>query len=117
MSRYSLNDETSIDVLIFWMESADGSIPFKEEETVKKLLNTMSYDLRTFHETISHIGAMSVEHIEEVVQDAIGHIKSSFSDDAKKMVLNLLVAIAACDGNINPEEQKKIDQLKEQFGI
>lgn len=41
----------------------------------------MKYDLNTFRETISHLGATSME---EVVEDAIGHIKSSFSDDGKK---------------------------------
>ena len=44
----------------------------------------MNYDLNTFLETVSHLEAMSVEHLEEVVNDAIDHVKSSFRDDGKK---------------------------------
>ena len=66
------------------IQSADGSISFKEEETVQSLFETMNYDLNIFLETVSHLGAMSVEHLEEVVNDAIDHVKSSFRDDGKK---------------------------------
>ncbi len=117
MSTYSLTDETSIDVLIFWVQSADGSISFHEEETVKRVLANMNYDLSTYHNTLSHLGAMSLEHMEAVVKDAIDHIKTNFSDEGQKMVFNLLDAIASCDAKIKATEQKKLDHIKSEFGF
>ena len=117
MSTFSLTDETSIDVLIFWIQSADGSISFKEEETVKRIIANMNYDLGTYHQTLSYLGAMSVDHMNDAVKDAIDHIKSSFSDDGQKMVFNLLDAIATCDSRIKVTEQKKLDHIKSEFGF
>lgn len=117
MSTFSLTDETSIDVLIFWIQSADGSISFKEEATVKRVLDNMNYDLSTYHQTLSHLGAMSTDHINDAVDDAINHIKSSFSDDGQKMVFNLLDAIATCDARIKETEQNKLDHIKSEFGF
>lgn len=48
MSTYALTDETSIDTLIFWIESSDGSISYKEQEAVKRILSNMKYDMETF---------------------------------------------------------------------
>ncbi|MGB0348095.1 MAG: hypothetical protein ACPGGA_11455 [Balneolaceae bacterium] len=117
MSTFSLTDETSIDVLIFWIQSADGSISFKEEETVKRVLDNMNYDLSTYHQTLSHLGAMSLDHMKDAVNDAVDHIKTSFSDDGQKMVFNLLDAIATCDAKIKPAEQEKLDHIKSEFGF
>lgn len=116
MSTYSLTDETSIDVLIFWIESADGSISFTEQAAVKRVLENMKYDMSTYHQTMSHIGAMSSDHITTVVEEAITYIKSNFSDDGKQTVLNLLDAIASCDAKINADEQEKLDHIKSEFG-
>ena len=117
MSTFSLTDETSIDVLIFWIQSADGSISFKEESTVKRVLENMNYDLSTYHKTLSHLGAMSLENMQNAANDAIDHIKSNFSDDGQKMVFNLLDAIASCDSKIKNTEQSKLDHIKSEFGF
>ena len=45
MSPYALTDETSIDTLIFWIESSDGAISYAEKEAVKRVLNNMKYDM------------------------------------------------------------------------
>ena len=68
---YSLTDETSIDTLIFWIESSDGSISYAEQKAVKRVLENMNYDMSTYHKTLSHIGAMSTENVSEMVEDAI----------------------------------------------
>jgi len=117
MSTYSLTDETSIDVLIFWIQSADGSVSFKEADTVKRVLDNMDYDLSTYHQTLSHLGAMSLEHIHDAVHDAISHVKSNYSDEGQKMVFNLLDAIACSDAKIKPDEKKKLDQIRSEFGF
>lgn len=117
MSTYPLTDETSIDVLIFWIQSADGSISFKEEETVKRVLDNMNYDLSTYHKTLSHLGALSTSNLYEAVKSAVDHIKQNFSDDGQKMVYNLLDAIASCDSKIKSNEQKKLDEIRSEFGF
>ncbi len=114
---YSLTDETSIDTLIFWIESSDGSISYKEQQAVKRVLEHMNYDMSTYQKTLSHIGAMSTDHVTEMVEDAISHIKSNFSDDGKKLTYQLLENIAACDGSITSKEQEKLTKIKEEFGI
>ena len=117
MSNFSLTDETSIDVLIFWIQSADGSISFKEVETVKRVLDNMNYDLSTYHQTLSHLGAMSLENMKDAVNDSINYIKSNFSDEGQKMVFNLLDAIAGCDTKVKATEQNKLDTIKSDFGF
>lgn len=117
MSTYSLTDETSIDVLIFWIESADGSISYTEQSAVKRVLENMKYDMSTYHQTMSHIGAMSSENIKNVVNDAIDHIKSNFSDEGQQLVYNLLDTIANCDAKVGTREQEKLAHIKSEFGV
>ncbi|MBO6794024.1 MAG: TerB family tellurite resistance protein [Balneolaceae bacterium] len=117
MSTYSLTDETSIDVLIFWVESADGSISFAEQTAVKRVLENMKYDLSTYHKTLSHLGSMSTSNLHTIVDEAISHIKSHFSDDGKNLVYSLLESIANCDSNISKAEQEKLSRIKSELGI
>ena len=117
MSTYSLNDETSIDVLIFWIESADGSISYEEKKAIQRILENMKYDMSTYHQTLSHISAMSTAHMHEIVDEAIAYIKKNFSDDGKKLVYNLLDTVASCDKKVSAAEQKKLDHLKSEFGL
>lgn len=117
MSTYALNDETSIDTLIFWIESSDGSISYAEQKTVQRILENMNYDMSTYHKTLSQIGAMATDDVSVMVDDAIDHIKSSFSDDGKKLTYSLLEAIASCDGKILDAERKKLDSIKNELGI
>jgi uncharacterized tellurite resistance protein B-like protein len=117
MSTYSLTDETSIDVLIFWIESADGSISFAEQSAVKRVLENMKYDLSTYHKTLSHLGSMSTENLHTIVDEALAHIKSNFSDEGKQLVYSLLDSIAHCDAKISDTEQKKLNRIKSELGI
>lgn len=117
MSMYTLTDETSIDVLIFWIESADGSISYSEQDAVQRVLDHMNYDMSTFSDTLSHISAMSTEHVHQIAQDAIDHIKSSFSDEGQKLVYSLLEAIAMSDGKISSAEKEKLTEIKSEFGV
>ena len=117
MSTYTLTDETAIDVLIFWIESADGSISFKELDAVKRVLATMNYDLSTYNETLGHISAMSTEHLHEIAKEARDYIKSNFSDEGQQLTYGLLEAIATSDGKITPSEEEKLATIKAEFGI
>jgi uncharacterized tellurite resistance protein B-like protein len=117
MSSYALTDETAIDVLIFWIESTDGTISFTEQETVKRVLANMNYDMKTYHKTLSHIGAMSNEHVQEIIDEAIDYVKSNFSDDGQRNTYSLLDAIAHCEGRISDAQQEKLDNIKSEFGV
>ncbi|MFY0684721.1 MAG: TerB family tellurite resistance protein [Balneola sp.] len=117
MSNYALNDETSIDTLIFWIQSSDGSISYEEQETVKRILSNMKYDMSTYHKTLTQISAMGTDEVKDMANEAVDHIKRSFSDDGKKLTYNLLEAIAACDGKISDAEQAKLDAIKSELGV
>ena len=117
MSTYALTDETAIDVLIFWIQSTDGSISFKEQKTVKRVLDTMNYTMRTYHKTMSQIGAMSTENTQQLIEEAVTFVKSNFSDDGKKLTYSLLDAIAHCEYKISSAQQSKLTRLKQEFGV
>ncbi len=113
---YSLTDETSIDTLIFWIESSDGSISYEEQKAVQRILDNMRYDMSTFQNTLSHISAMSTEHLQELIEEAISHVKRNFSDDGKRLTYQLLETIAGSNGDISKAEQEKLTRLKSEFG-
>ncbi|MEO9884226.1 MAG: TerB family tellurite resistance protein [Balneola sp.] len=117
MSTYALTDETSIDTLIFWIESSDGSISYEEQEAVKRILSNMEYDMDTYHKTLAQIAAMGTDEVKQMANEAIDHINRSFSDDGKKLTYNLLETIAACDGSISKSEREKLDAIKSELGI
>jgi len=117
MSTYALNDETSIDTLIFWIESSDGSISYSEQRAVKRVLENMNYDMSTFHKTMSQISSMGTDDVKVMANEAVDHINRSFSDDGKKLTYSLLEAIASCDGKVTSSEQAKLDAIKSEFGI
>ena len=117
MRNFSLTDETAIDVLIFWIESSDGAISYQEDQAVKRVLENMEYSMSTFRETMSHIGALSTEGLEEVEEDAINYVKKNFSDEGKKLSYSLLEAIAGSDGKIQSDAQKKLTHLKKELGL
>ncbi len=117
MSSYTLTDETAVDVLIFWIESTDGSISFSEQETVKRVLSNMEYDLSTYQSTLSHIGAMSTSHVSEIIEEAIHYVRSNFSDDGQRLTYTLLDAIAHCDGKISSGNTTKLARLKKELGV
>tara|TARA_R110000868_G_scaffold408293_7_gene691066 strand:+ start:14866 stop:15219 length:354 start_codon:yes stop_codon:yes gene_type:complete len=117
MSSYALTDEMAIDVLIFWIESTDGSISFSEQDAVKRVLTNMNYTLDTYHKTLNQIGAMSTDHVQELVNEAIVYIRSNFSDDGKKLTYSLLDTIANCEGKMSAKQTAKFDRLKKEFGV
>lgn len=117
MSTYALTDETSIDTLIFWIESSDGSISYQEQQAVKRILENMNYDMSTYHQTRNQIASMGTDDVKKMANEAVDHINRSFSDDGKKLAYNLLEAIAACDGKITSLEQEKLDAIKSEFGV
>lgn len=117
MSSYPLTDETAIDVLLFWIESTDGSISFAEQDAVKRVLSNMQYTLSTYHKTLSQIGAMSTQNMLDLVEEAIVYIRSNFSDDGKMLTYSLLDTIANCEGEISSTQKAKFDRLKKEFGV
>lgn len=117
MSNFVFTDETSIDTLIFWIESSDGSISYAEQEAVKRVLKNMQYDMSTYHKTLSQIAAMDTDDVKPMAQEAVDYIKRNFSDDGKKLTYNLLESIATSDGPLNDVEQEKLASIKSDLGI
>lgn len=117
MSTYALTDETSIDTLIFWIQSSDGSISYSEQEAVKRVLKNMKYDMSTYQKTLSQISAMGTDDVKKMANEAVDHINRSFSYDGKKLTYSLLEAIAASDGTISNAEKTKLDAIKSELGI
>lgn len=117
MSQFIFNDELAIDTLIFWIESTDGAISFKEAETVKRVLSTMDYDFDTYRKTLNQIGALSTQKMKVMIEEAIDYVQHNFSDDKKKLTYALLDSIAHCDGSVSGEQKKRMDRLKGEFGV
>ncbi|MDX1586947.1 MAG: TerB family tellurite resistance protein [Balneolaceae bacterium] len=115
---FELNNEKATDVLIWWVEGADGSIDYREEETVKEVLEDVNYSLETFYqETLMHLGGLSNENLKELVDDAIAWGSEHFDDHRKQQTVALLYVIAECNGTITDEQQEKIDRIEEAFGV
>ena len=115
---FELNDEKATDVLIWWVEGADGSIDYREEQAVRSVLKDMNYSLETFYqETLMHIGALSNEHMQELIDDSIEWGKEHFDKHRKKLTLALLERIAASTGEITDAQQEKLDRIEQAFGV
>lgn len=115
---FELNDEKATDVLIWWVEGADGSIDYREEEAVKRVLNDMNYSLKTYYEeTLMHIGALSTENMKELVEKSIEWGKNNFDEHRKKITIALLEIIATSNGNITDNQQEKLEKIEEAFAV
>lgn len=115
---FKLNNEKATDVLIWWIEGSDGSIDYREEEAVKKVLKDVSYSLETFYqETLMHIGALGTEQLKELVEKAINWGSEHFDNHRKQRTIALLYVIAESDGKISKGQQEKIDRIKNAFGV
>ena len=117
MSNFVFTDETSIDTLIFWIESSDGSISHAEQDAVKRILSNMDYDMSTYHKTLTQISAMNTKDVKPMAQEAVEYIKRNFSDDGKKLTYNLLETIASSDGPITTAEKEKLGSIKSELGL
>lgn len=115
---FELNDEKAMDVLIWWIEGADGSIDYREEETVKEVLQDISYSLETYYqETLMHLGGLGMEDLNKLVEKAIHHGKNNFDHHRKQVALALLVTIAEANENVVTEQKEKIDRVRKAFGL
>ncbi len=117
MPKLELNDEKAVDVLIFWVESSDGSISYAELEGVQRVLDDMNYSMENYHSTFSYINGLSTDNVKALVEEAIQYAKDNFSDDGKRLTVMLAEAIANCDGKIAKKEVEKIDRLKAELGV
>lgn len=115
---FELTDERATDVLIWWVAGADGSIDYREEKTVNKVLEDINYSLATYYEeTMMHLGSLSTENLNKLVDRAIEWGRDNFDEYRKKRTVALLHVIAECNGEIKDREQKKIDRIKKAFGL
>jgi len=112
---FDLTDEKAIDILIWWIESSDGSIDYREEEAVEVLLDEMDYSMDSYYKVARlKISGLSTDKIGQLVDEAISWGAKHFSAKRKKNVLNLLEQIAESNG-ITPEEKGKLKQVEQAF--
>lgn len=115
---FELSDEKAIDVLIWWVEGADGSIDYSEEQTVKEALADMDYSLETYYqETLEYIGALGTDQLDDLVNQAVDWGSNNFDHHKKQVTLALLYAVAECNGDVTSAQQEKLDQVQDAFGI
>jgi len=115
---FELSDEKAIDVLIWWVEGADGSIDYSEEQAVKEALEDMDYSLETYYqETLEYIGALATEQLDQLVDEAIAWASEKFDHHKKQVTLALLYVIAECNGKISSAQQEKLDRIQNTFSI
>lgn len=115
---FELSDEKAIDVLIWWVEGADGSIDYSEEQAVKEALKDMDYSLKTYYqETLEYIGALGTEQLDQLVEKALSWASEKFDHHKKQVSLALLYVIAECNGEITDAQQEKLDQIQQAFDI
>ncbi len=112
MPKIELTDERAIDIIIFWVESSDGSISYSELESVQRVLEDMNYSMENYHSTFSYINGLSTDNVKNCVNDAIDYIKENFSTDRKNLTVMLAQAIANADGKVHKTEAEKIEKLK-----
>lgn len=114
--NFELTNEKATNVLIWWIESADGSIDYREEETVKKILDGMDYSMEAYYQDAKlHISGLSIDKIEQLVEQSIQWGNEHFSEKQKKDTLALLKIIAESNER-NEEEQEKLDRIEQGFG-
>lgn len=115
---FELNNEKAMDVMIWWIEGADGSIDYREDEEVKRVLNEMDYSMETFYqETLMHISGLGNENMQKLIDDAVAWGRDNYDKNRKKMALTLLGNIAACNGEVTSEQQEKLNLIKKEFRI
>lgn len=115
---FELNDEKATDILIWWVEGSDGSIDYREEKTVKKVLEDVNYSLETFYqETLMYIGGLSTERLKELVEESIEWGKNHFDDHRKQITVALLEAVAECNENVTESQKEKIERISRAFGV
>ena len=115
---FELDKEKVMDVLIWWIEGTDGSIDYREDEAVRRVLKDMDYSLDTFYEdTLMHISGLSNEKMSTLIDKSIEWGSKRYDGHQKKHALALLGNIAASNGNITNGQQKKLDKIKGEFGV
>lgn len=115
---FDLNNEKATSVLIWWIESSDGNIDYREKDEVEDVLTNMNYRMETYYqETLMHISGLSTDKMEQLIDNAIRWGDEHFDEQRKQKTVLLLQRIAKCDGNIDEDQQEKLDLIKQEFGL
>ncbi|HKJ46700.1 MAG TPA: hypothetical protein VJ991_12795 [Balneolales bacterium] len=116
MSTFELNDESAIDLLIFWVEGADGLMGYEEDKEVNEILNEMSYSPQNYQHTINYLNGLTTKHIDDKIDEAIEWTKK-YEEQKRRYILALLQNLAEIDGPMSKEEREKIDELHVRYGL
>lgn len=116
MSTFKLNDENAIDLLIFWVEGADGFFDYKENEEVSEILKELNYSAQNYQHTLNYLNGLSTKHIDDVIEEAI-QWTNKYEREKKQYIIALLQSLAEIDGPMSKAEQEKIDELHVRYGL
>ncbi len=116
MSNFELNDESAIDLLIFWVEGADGLINYDENREINHILEDLNYSPENFQHTLNHLNGLTTKHIDELVDKAVIFTKK-YSEDKKRYIIALLQSIAEVDGEMSKPEREKLEQLRNAYEL
>lgn len=116
MSNFELNDETVINLLIFWVEGADGLINYDESKEINHILEDLNYSPVNYQHTLNYLNGLSTAHIDALVEKAILYAKK-YEEDKKRYIIALLQGIGEVDGEMSKLERKKLDELREAFDL
>jgi len=116
MSTFELNDESAIDLLIFWVEGSDGLMGYEENKEVNDILSEMSYSPQNFQHTLNYLNGLKTEHINDEIDKAI-EWSSKYDEERKRYILALLQSLAEIDGPMTKDEREKIDELHVRYGL
>lgn len=116
MSNFELNDESAIDLLIFWVEGADGLINYDENREINHILEDLNYSPKNFQHTLNHLNGLTTKHIDELIEKAVIYSKK-YSEDKKRYIIALLQSIAEVDGEMSKPEREKLEQLRHAYEL
>lgn len=116
MSTFELNDETAIDLLIFWVEGADGLINYEENKEINDILGDLDYSTENFQHTLNYLNGLPTKEIDALIEKAVIYAKK-YDNDKKRFIVALLQGIAEADGNLSKAEEKKLDELRNAFEL
>lgn len=116
MNEYTLTVEHIIDLLIFWIAGSNGQIDYEENKEINEILADLSYDPKSFQDTINYLNGLRTTEIDRLIDQAIEKA-DSFKKERKRYMVIVLRNVAQSDGHIAKSEQKKLDILREKWGL
>lgn len=116
--KYELNNEKATMLLMWWLGSTDGSVDYKEDQTVNDMLDELEFEpYDYFTETKMYISGLGSERLNELVDRSIAWGGEHYSDKTKNLVLQLMNRIVESQREITEKDRDKLKRVEEGFRI